>query len=105
MKHRIRDGQTANLTCPTDVFQLTSHDMFHDMFLCAIFFNFASEHFICSDTICFTICLFISPDLDGYREHFSRGGAAEEAHWKAGNFLTREREVGRKEIERRRRGL
>jgi len=23
--HRIRDSQTANLTCPTDVFQLTTH--------------------------------------------------------------------------------
>ena len=41
------------------------HDMFHDMFVHDMFT-------ICSivlspDTICFTICLFISPDLDGHR--------------------------------------
>jgi hypothetical protein len=32
------------------------HDMFDDMF-----------GTICTITICFTICLFISPDLDGQR--------------------------------------
>jgi hypothetical protein len=45
--------------------------MFHDMFVHKSFRHFSTllsslSHSI-NNTICFTICLFISPDLDGSR--------------------------------------
>ena len=38
---------------------LLVHDMFHDMFV--------HQSGLRRAQVCFTICLFISPDLDGYR--------------------------------------
>jgi len=60
-----------------------THDMFHDMFrhVCTIY-NI-SQHFTFTDpsirnskwtpkfAVCFTVCFFMSPDIDGYRAlHF-----------------------------------
>ena len=53
------------------------HDMFHDMFVHDMFVSLVRTQTVCFticlfispdlDGICFTICLFISPDLDGHR--------------------------------------
>ena len=49
------------------VWGVTFHDMFHDVLCVPQMFTIMFRNTSCLQTICFTICLFISPDLDGHR--------------------------------------
>jgi len=82
MKHRIRDSQTANLTCPTDVFEVTSAEepwrwetrtndirntsRYVSRYVCSLVRTWTGTGHPKMGinperpTICFTICLFIS---------------------------------------------
>jgi hypothetical protein len=64
-KHNLHDSSTI---CLCDMFCISpDYDVFHDMFVYQSGLGSSRNKSLVSFTICFTICLFIRPDLDGHR--------------------------------------